>query len=147
MNNLYINSIVLNKSLVDGPGVRTLVFFQGCDIRCPFCQNKSTWDITKGNKISVQELFDYLNDRSINKKVTLTGGEPLLQVEGLTELVHLLYDNGFNIALYTGHQKEEVPSDILEHINYLKYGPFIQNEKTTVKPYVGSKNQVFEKLR
>ena len=55
MTKIYINTIVFNKSLVDGPGVRTLVFFQGCDIHCPFCQNKSTWDIKKGKEISVDE--------------------------------------------------------------------------------------------
>ena len=147
MRKLYINTIVFNKSLVDGPGVRTLVFFQGCDIHCPFCQNQSTWDMKQGKEISVEELAKTLIGQSFNKKVTITGGEPLLQKEGLSKLVKILDENGFDIALYTGHQRHEVPSNIIAHLTYLKYGPFIQEEKTTVKPYVGSRNQTFEKLR
>ena len=147
MTKIYINTIVFNKSLVDGPGVRTLVFFQGCDIHCPFCQNKSTWDIKKGKEISVDELFKIINEESFNKKITITGGEPLLQKEGLLKLVEQLDENGFDVALYTGHRKEEVPEEIIKHLTYLKYGPFQQEQKTTIKPYVGSNNQIFEKLR
>ena len=147
MTKIYINTIVFNKSLVDGPGVRTLVFFQGCDIHCPFCQNKSTWDIEKGKEISVDELFKIINEKSFNKKITITGGEPLLQKEALLKLVEQLDENGFDVALYTGHRKEELPEEIIKHLTYLKYGPFKQEQKTTIKPYVGSNNQIFEKLR
>ncbi len=147
MEMIYLNTIVFNKSLVDGPGVRTLVFFQGCDIHCPFCQNESTWDIKKGKEISIDDLFRIIKEKSFNKKVTITGGEPLLQKEGLHRLVKMLDEDGFDIALYTGHQKEEVPEEIMKHLTYLKYGPFIQKEKTSIKPYVGSSNQIFEKLR
>ncbi len=147
MEMLYINTIVFNKSLVDGPGVRTLIFFQGCDIHCPFCQNKSTWDIKSGKEISIDDLYSLIVDKSFNKKVTITGGEPLLQKERLLKLIEILDENGFDVALYTGHQKEEVPSKMLKHLTYLKYGPFINEEKTSIKPYVGSNNQVFEKLR
>ena len=84
---------------------------------------------------------------SFNKKITITGGEPLLQKEGLLKLVEQLDENGFDVALYTGHQKEEVPEKIIKHLTYLKYGPFKQEKKTTIKPYVGSNNQIFEKLR
>lgn len=147
MNKIFINTVLFNKSLVDGPGLRTLVFFQGCDIHCPFCQNQSTWDIRKGKEISIDDLLKIISEKSINKKVTITGGEPLLQKEALMEFVRLLDENEFDVALYTGHQKEDVPDEIIKHLTYLKYGQFLQEEKTTIKPYVGSKNQVFEKLR
>ena len=71
---VYINSIHFNKSLVDGPGIRTLVFFQGCDIHCPGCQNPTSWDISKGTKCSVKELADVIKDGTFNKKITITGG-------------------------------------------------------------------------
>lgn len=147
MTTIYINTIVFNKSLVDGPGVRTLVFFQGCDIHCPYCQNKSTWDVEKGEEISTDCLFKIIKEKSFNKKVTITGGEPLLQKEGLLELLKMLDKDKFDIALYTGHKKEEVPDDIKRHLTYLKCEPFIQQQKTSIKPYVGSNNQTFEKLR
>lgn len=53
---VYINSIVYNRSLADGPGVRTVVFFQGCDIRCEGCHNPSTWNIDNGKAYDVKQL-------------------------------------------------------------------------------------------
>ena len=86
MSKMYINAIKFNRSLVDGPGVRTVVFFQGCDLHCPGCQNPSTWDITKGTEVSTEELATLLKKESVNRKVTFSGGEPLMQKEALVEL-------------------------------------------------------------
>lgn len=144
---MYINSIRYNNSVVDGPGIRTVLFVQGCDLHCKGCQNKSTWDITKGKKIDIDNLVDELNKRVFNKKITISGGEPLMQKEALIELVNKLSDLEFDIALYTGHQKEDVPNAIIDKIKYLKTGNFIQELKTTIKPFVGSENQVFEEVK
>ena len=137
--NIYINSIQFNKSLVDGPGVRTLVFFQGCDIHCPGCHNQSAWDITKGTLYSVKELAEQIKKGTFNNKITLTGGEPLMQKEALVELLREL--KGLDVIVYTGHQKEEVPEEVWKLTSYVKCGPFIERLKTTIKPYVGSSNQ------
>lgn len=144
---MYINSIRYNNSVVDGPGIRTVLFVQGCDLHCKGCQNKSTWDITKGKKIDIDNLVDELNKRVFNKKITISGGEPLMQKDALIELVAKLNTLGFDIALYTGHQKEDVPNAIIDKIKYLKTGNFIQELKTTIKPFVGSENQVFEEVK
>lgn len=136
---VYINSIQFNKSLVDGPGVRTLVFFQGCDIHCPGCQNPSSWDITKGKEYSVKNLANIIKNGTFNGKITITGGEPLMQKEALVELLGELKD--LDVIVYTGHQKEDVPDEIWKLATYVKYGPFIERLKTTIKPYVGSFNQ------
>lgn len=140
----YIRAVEYRESLVDGPGLRSLVFFQGCDLRCPGCQNPSTWDITKGTPIEVEALADDIKAHAKNKKVTLTGGEPLLQKEAVLELLKLL--EGYDVALYTGHDISEVPEEIRSRLAYLKYGPFVLKEKTSLKPYVGSKNQTFMKM-
>ena len=137
--NIYINSIQFNKSLVDGPGVRTLVFFQGCDIHCPGCHNQSAWDITKGTLYSVKELAEQIKKGTFNNKITLTGGEPLMQKEALVELLKEL--KGLDVIVYTGHQKEDVPEEVWKLTSYVKCGPFIERLKTTIKPYVGSSNQ------
>ena len=71
--------------------------------------------------------------------ITVSGGEPLMQKDALIELLKEL--KGFDIVLYTGHQKEEVPEEIWSLVTYVKYGPFIERLKTTIKPYVGSSNQ------
>ena len=144
---MRINSIRYNNSVVDGPGIRTVLFMQGCDIRCKGCQNKSTWDINKGKEIDIDDLVNELNKKVFNKKITISGGEPLMQIEALIELVNKLNYLGFDIALYTGHQKEDVPSILVEKVNYLKTGNYIEELKTTVKPFVGSENQVFEEVK
>lgn len=140
---VYINSLQFNKSLVDGPGIRTLVFFQGCNIHCKGCHNKSAWDITKGKKYDVRDLANEIKNKSFNRKITITGGEPLMQKEALIELLNQL--KGCDVVVYTGHLKEEVPSEIWKLSSYVKCGPFIERLKTTIKPYVGSTNQEFIK--
>ncbi len=144
---IRINSIKYNNSVVDGPGIRTILFTQGCNIHCYGCQNKLTWDINKGKEVDIDMLIDELNKKVFNKKITISGGEPLMQEKALIELITKLYDLGFDIALYTGHQKKDVPSILLEKIKYLKTGNFIEELKTTIKPFVGSSNQVFEEIK
>ena len=144
---MRINSIRYNNSVVDGPGIRTVLFMQGCDIHCKGCQNMSTWDINKGKEIDVVDLVNELKQKVFNKKITISGGEPLLQKEELTSLINLLEKDGFDIALYTGHVKEEVPIEIIKKVKYLKTGSFIKELKTTIKPFVGSDNQIFEEVK
>ena len=143
---MRINSIRYNNSVVDGPGIRTVLFMQGCHLHCQGCQNRSTWDIEKGKKVDIAELVNELKKKVFNKKITISGGEPLMQEEALIELVTKLNDLNFDIALYTGHTKDEVPSEIIPKLKYLKTGNFIQELKTTIKPFVGSENQIFEEV-
>ncbi len=74
---------------VDGPGIRYVLFMQGCPLRCVYCHNPDTWEIGKGDKITAEEVLQEFNkNRSFYSKggITVTGGEPLLQVDFLTEL-------------------------------------------------------------
>ncbi len=142
---LRVNSIMKNPSLCDGYGYRTVLFLQGCDLRCKGCQNKSTRNINKGELIDSHELALTLRKQCMNKKLTISGGEPLLQTDSLLALLEELKD--FDLCLYTGHQIEEVPKEILKYLKYIKVGPFIEELKTTTKPFVGSKNQEFMEVR
>ena len=142
---VYINSIKFNRSLVDGPGVRTVVFFQGCDLHCKGCQNPSTWEMENGTEMTTDELVMILKNEVINKKVTFSGGEPLMQVDALIDVVKKLKD--FDVAVYTGHEFEEVPKELLDNITYIKTGSFMEELKSTVKPYVGSTNQEFRRVK
>lgn len=138
---IVINSIMNNPSLCDGYGYRTVLFLQGCNLRCKGCQNPSTWDITKGAQVEIKELAAELRERCINKKLTISGGEPLLQTEALILLLEELKD--FDLCLYTGHELSEVPQEVLQYLKYIKVGPFKLNLRTSMKPFVGSKNQEF----
>lgn len=141
---IYINSIRFNRSLVDGPGVRTVIFFQGCDIHCKGCQNPSSWDISKGKPYEIEEIVKLLREKVTNKKITLSGGEPLMQKVAVLEIVKKLSD--FDIVLYTGHELSEVPDQILKKVNYVKAGPFVEKLKSSVIPFVGSTNQTFMRV-
>lgn len=90
---------------VDGPGVRSVVFLQGCPLRCPYCHNPDTWDKNGGTPVSADEMFQrILRYKSYFGKtggVTVSGGEPLLQTEFVTELFSLCKGEGLSTALDT----------------------------------------------
>ena len=144
MEYLYINSIRKNPSLCDGPGYRTVLFLQGCNLRCKHCQNKTTWNMSEGKKVSVDELATNLRKVCLNKKLTISGGEPLLQKDSLLLLFKLL--NDFDICLYTGHEFKEIPEELLKYLKSVKVGPFVESLRTTTMPFIGSSNQKFIKL-
>lgn len=141
MGYIYINSIMKNPSLCDGIGYRTVLFLQGCDLHCQGCQNKSTWDITMGIKKDVKELALELRKKCFNKKLTISGGEPLMQIAALKELLKELRD--FDLCLYTGHELNEIPKEILAYLKYIKVGRFEQKLRTTTQAFIGSSNQKF----
>ena len=72
-------------------------------------------------------------------------GEPLLQADALIDLLEEPKD--FDLCLYTGHPLKDVPQTILSYLKYIKVGPFIEEKKTTMKPFVGSTNQEFIKVK
>lgn len=136
---VYVNSISEYESLVDGPGLRTVVFFQGCLRHCEKCHNQSTWSLTQGKRYSVRQLAKIIKAKVRNKKITLSGGEPLLQQKALVSLLNELSD--FDICLYTGGCLDDVPEDIKQRVHYIKIGAFDEKRKTSTMPYVGSTNQ------
>jgi anaerobic ribonucleoside-triphosphate reductase activating protein len=121
------------------------VFVQGCDRHCDGCHNPSTWDPKLGVKVDIDQLASELREKSQNKKITISGGEPLLQYQAILELVKKLDD--FDIALYTGFDYADVPTEILPYLHYLKVGKYIKENRTTITEYIGSTNQQFIDLR
>lgn len=95
-----------SMGLADGPGIRFIVFFQGCSLRCAYCHNPDTWDIDGGNEITAEELVERaLRFKTYFKSsgggVTCSGGEPLLQPEFLIEFLKLCKENGLHTAIDT----------------------------------------------
>jgi len=142
---LIINSIDYSGSIVDGPGVRTILFVQGCNRKCEGCHNPETWDIKKGKEYDVDYIIKELFTNCKNRKLTISGGEPLLQYPAILELVKKL--KNFDIVLYTGYELRDVPKEIFNFIHFIKVGPFIKDQRTTVIPFIGSKNQKFLNLK
>ncbi len=94
--------------LVDGPGVRYVIFLQGCRMRCRYCHNPETWHMGSGEEKTAQETFDrayrYRNYWKDNGGITVSGGEPLLQIDFVTELFTLAKEKGIHTVLDTsGH--------------------------------------------
>ena len=143
---IRINSIDCRGSVADGPGIRSVVYFQGCKKRCKACHNKSTWDLNAGKNISIEEIINTLLKNTPTKRVTISGGEPLLQKDGLISLLINLKKNGFNIAVYTGLEIQDVPKELFDYIDYLKYGEYIDEKRITTK-YYGSSNQKFIEIK
>ena len=91
---------------VDGPGIRFVVFMQGCNFRCKFCHNPDTWFKDAGKEYTEYEIINEVEKyRTYYEKsgggITVSGGEPLLQIEFVTSLFKLAKEKGFSTALDT----------------------------------------------
>ena len=102
--NGYVHSIQ-SLGTVDGPGLRFVVFLQGCNLRCKCCHNPDTWDMNGGKMFTAEEIVkkalnyrEYFGEKG---GITLSGGEPLLQPEFVYEVFKLCHENGINTCLDT----------------------------------------------
>lgn len=107
---------------VDGPGIRFVIFLQGCHLNCKYCHNRDTWDINGGNYKSLDEIFEKILRyktyfKSSNGGVTITGGEPLLQVKFLIELFKKLKEEGIHTCIDTSGMVA-ITDDIKELLKY-----------------------------
>lgn len=89
---------------VDGPGVRFVIFMQGCPMRCQYCHNPDTWTTDENHKMSVEEImsrYDSVKEFLQNGGITVTGGEPMMQIEFVTELFKFAKEKGVHTAIDT----------------------------------------------
>ena len=92
----------LESSCDDGPGVRSVLFLQGCSKDCQGCHNSGIKEHGKGTKLEIDKLMDFIESKCCNRKITISGGEPLEQMESLSVLLEKLKEEGYNICVYTG---------------------------------------------
>ena len=135
-------------SIVDGPGLRFTVFFQGCPHHCPGCHNPETWAFEGGQECSPEELVALAKKSPLCKGVTLSGGEPFAQAgEEMLEFVRLCREAGFEVAAYTGYTFEQLmegtqgQKTLLAALDTLIDGPFVQDEMSLELRFRGSRNQ------
>lgn len=99
----FIHSIE-SFGTVDGPGIRFVVFFQGCPMRCLYCHNPDTWHLTDGQQMTVEEILaQFRKNKAFYTKggITATGGEPLMQLDFLTALFEAAKAEGVHTCLDT----------------------------------------------
>lgn len=141
MPKLNINTI-LTDSIVDGPGIRTVVFFQGCSHGCPGCHNEDSWDFSPRKLMTEEEIITKIKAHNFSKKVTLSGGDPMQQ--DILKLVKLLKADGFNIWLYTGYELEELnleQQEVLKYLDTIVTGRFELASRDLSLEFRGSANQ------
>lgn len=136
----------IDSSIVDGPGVRFAIYTQGCKHQCAGCHNPNTWSTDDNLVYDIDQLIELVEAESLGKYVTLTGGDPLLQIDSTVELASKLKAKGYNIWLYTGYTLEQIKanqklSPILEYIDTLVDGKFVNELKDFKLEYRGSSNQ------
>lgn len=145
MNRLSILNIV-HDTTVDGPGFRTAIYGAGCSHRCKGCHNPESWDINNGNSFSIEELLAIIKEDEF-ANVTFSGGDPLFQIDGFTELAkRIKKETNKTIWCYTGFTFEYVLnskelSQILPFIDVLVDGRYIEALRDTDLQFRGSRNQ------
>ena len=111
----YVHSLE-SCGTVDGPGIRYVVFLQGCPMRCLYCHNPDTWEVNVGMEKTVDEILSEVNRKKEfyrNGGVTVTGGEPMVQMEFVTELFRECHRQGYHTCLDTsGIMFNENPSQL-----------------------------------
>lgn len=133
---------------MDGPGLRTSIYFAGCKHACPGCHNPESWPFDAGEDWSVEKLMRVI--RYNRFPVTFSGGDPLYQAEELLPLARQIKAEGLDLWCYTGFVYEQICDqspykELLEYVDVLVEGPFVE----ALKPegpalrFRGSSNQRF----
>ena len=139
-----------NDSVVDGFGVRTVIWTQGCAHNCPFCHNPGTHDFNGGKEFTLDEIYEELDNLPKQDGITLSGGDPLYQIDAVTEIAKYAKKKGLNIWCYTGFTFEEIIKmseekpiyrEFLDKIDVLVDGRFKIEERDLNLLFRGSRNQ------
>ncbi|MDE0563304.1 anaerobic ribonucleoside-triphosphate reductase activating protein [Exiguobacterium sp. B2(2022)] len=138
---------VVEESVVDGPGIRTVIFTAGCPHHCKGCHNPSSWNPAGGEEFEVDEIVRRI-ELSGWDGVTISGGEPFLQSAELAKLVKACKSLGKNVWVYTGYTMEqlvamqdEAVQTVLDYADVLVDGRFEQSLRDMGLRFRGSRNQ------
>ena len=140
--NLRVAGPPLTCSLNNGKGVRYVIFCQGCKHHCPGCQNPETWDFDGGELISLEDIEEDILKHPFIDGVTFSGGDPMEQCLPLSALAKWCHAHHLNVWCYTGYLFEDLTDNsLLQHVDVLVDGPFIESLTEGEHPYCGSTNQ------
>lgn len=139
----------VNDSITDGPGLRYAVFVQGCPHNCKGCHNPQTHDFCGGKEVDIDDLLQEGLQNPLLCGVTFSGGEPMCQARALAELAKRFRENGVDdVACYTGYLIEDLlngkvdgAKELLNVIDVLVDGPFVQDKRCYDAKFKGSSNQ------
>ena len=141
---------VVKESIVDGPGIRYVVFTQGCPHKCPGCHNPQTHSYDGGKLVKISEIAEDIKKNPLLKGITISGGEPFAQAKAVLKIISMLEDKKYNIMVYTGYKYEDLIEyeneengylELLKSIDILIDGRFEIEKKSEFIPFRGSTNQ------
>lgn len=147
--NLQIAGII-KESIVDGPGIRLVIFTQGCPHHCKGCHNQSSWDLNGGKMYPISRILSEIKKNPLLDGVTFSGGEPFLQAFPLSILGKEIQSLGLNLMTYTGYTWENLNvmmidqpeiQALLKVTDWLVDGPFEEAQKSIELRFRGSSNQ------
>ena len=148
MNEQIRISGIVEESIVDGKGIRYVIFTQGCPHNCPGCHNPQTHNFDGGKDADISTLFEEIVENPLLKGVTFSGGEPFCQPLPLAELAKLIHARGMDITAYTGYTLEQLQAKndpsinaLLEQTDVLIDGRFELEQKDLTLLFRGSRNQ------
>ena len=139
-----------SDSIVDGPGLRTVIWTQGCAHHCPECQNPQTWDFNGGGLVPIDEVLKAIDELEDQTGITFSGGDPMYQPEACAKIAKYCKEKGYNIWVYTGFTYEElmkmakskpIYKEFLKYVDILVDGPFLIKERDLNLLFRGSRNQ------
>ncbi len=135
---------IIEGTTVDGPGFRTAIYFAGCHHQCAGCHNPESWDFNGGKYISIESLMEIIEVNDMD--VSLSGGDPVYQIDEIIALCKKIRSIGKTVWLYTGFLFEEILNmprgrELLENLDVLVDGPFIESLRDTNLLFRGSANQ------
>ena len=133
-------------SIVDGEGIRTVIWTQGCSHNCPGCHNPMTHDFNGGFLVDIEDIKKELSLLEAQSGITFSGGDPLFQVETCTEIAKYAKSIGFDVWCYTGFTYEDLlktdkNKEFLKYVDVLVDGKFILKERSLNLDFRGSRNQ------
>jgi len=139
---------VIEESAVDGPGLRFVVFAQGCPHNCTGCHNPQTHIFDAGFLSTARRMTEVILHNSMITGVTLSGGEPFCQAPAFAELAQNVRQHGLHVMTYTGYTIEQLwdmhdpdVNNLLLHSDWLVDGKYIESQRDLLLKFRGSKNQ------
>lgn len=148
-NDIRVAGIV-KESIVDGPGIRLVVFTQGCKHNCLGCHNPHTHSFEGGELVSIESIVSMVKENPLLDGITLSGGEPFEQAKVLSKLAKIIKESGYNIITYTGYTYEFIVSSfsdnpdwekLLQNTDILIDGRFEIEKRNLALKFRGSENQ------
>lgn len=136
----------VQESIVDGPGIRYVIFTQGCPFHCKGCHNQQSWDFNGGLEVRLKVLYDEMKRDPLVGGVTFSGGEPFIQPKPLTVFAKIVKAQGYSLWSYTGFTFEKLLDNpdrkaLLEQLDVVVDGQFILSKKSLDLDFRGSSNQ------